>query len=163
MKPSGKLNPITFLASFFGIGFLPKMPGTWGSLAAFGLYLMLLFGGVSLPSLLVGIALFCVFCLLAVVISTQAERTLGHDSGHIVIDEVCGYILSVMFLPQSWLIGLYGFALFRVFDIAKPWPVSASQNLPRGWGVVMDDLLAGVYANIIIQILIKIYPKFFGL
>jgi len=163
MKPTGKLTPFTFLASFFGIGFLPGMPGTWGSLAAFGIYLLLLFWGVALPSLLIGIPLMVGLCLLAVMISTRAEYTLGHDSGHIVIDEVCGYIVSVMLLPQSWLIGLYGFALFRVFDIAKPWPVSVSQKLPRGWGVVIDDLLAGVYANLIMQTLVRIYPKFFGL
>jgi phosphatidylglycerophosphatase A len=80
-----------------------------------------------------------------------------------VIDEVCGYFVAVMFLPKSLLIGVYAFVLFRVFDIAKPFPISRSQNLPKGWGVVVDDILAGFYANVLTQIIIKIYPKFFGL
>lgn len=160
---SKKLNPHTFLASFLGVGFMPFMPGTWGSLAAFGLYFLvpeswLLGSGLwfSLPG-------FLAFCLFAVYVSTQAEKTLGHDNGSIVIDEVCGYYLAVLFLPKSWLIGLYGLVLFRVFDIAKPFPVNRSQKLPRGWGVVIDDLIAGIYANILLQILTKVYPRFFGL
>lgn len=153
----------TFIATFFGIGFLPKMPGTWGSLAALGLYLMLpaaLFMG---KTLLLSIPLLIVLCLVSVYFSGKAEKYLGHDSPHIVIDEVCGYFVAVMFLPHNWLIGVYAFVFFRVFDIAKPYPIGKSQNIPRGWGVVIDDVLAGVLANILTQILIKIYPGFFGL
>ncbi len=160
---ANKLNPYTFFATFFGIGFLPGMPGTWGSLAAFGLYFLLPATALIGSGLWFSVPLFVLFCLFAVWVSTQAEKTLGHDHGSIVIDEVCGYYLSVFLLPHSWLIGLYGLVLFRVFDIAKPFPVNRSQNLPRGWGVVTDDLIAGLYANILLQILLKIYPKFFGL
>jgi len=71
--------------------------------------------------------------------------------------------VATLFLPQSWLIGLYALVLFRVFDIAKPFPVNRAQKLPAGWGVVMDDLLAGVYANLSLRLLILIYPSFFGL
>lgn len=163
MVQNRKINAYTFLASFFGIGFLPKMPGTWGSLAAFGLYLLWLLSGLSLPASLPYFTLMAALFLASVWVSGKAEETLGHDSPHIVIDEVCGYIISVLFFTPGWLIGLYGFALFRVFDIAKPWPVSVSQKLPKGWGVVMDDLLAGVYANIVLRLIILIYPKFFGL
>ena len=162
MKSSDKIDPYSFFASFFGIGFLPKMPGTWGSLAAFAIYLLLPAGLFLGNASLFSLAALLLFSLVAVFLSSRAEKKLGHDSGHIVIDEVCGYFVSVMFLPQSWLIGLYAFAFFRVFDIAKPWPVSASQKLPRGWGVVVDDILAGVYANLLLQILIRIFPRFFG-
>lgn len=153
----------TFIATFFGIGYLPKMPGTWGSIAAFGLYLLIPASAFSGSGLLITLPLFSVFCLLSVFVSSQAELILGHDSSHIVIDEVCGYFLAVMFMPHSWLVGLYALVFFRVFDIAKPFPVGVSQKLPRGWGVVTDDILAGVYANILTQVLIKIYPRFFGL
>lgn len=158
-----KLNLHTFLATFFGIGFMPKMPGTWGSLAAYGFYLLLPAAWFMGYNLLLSLPLFLLFCLFSVFVSGKAEATLGHDSGHIVIDEVCGYFVSVMWLPHSWLIGLYGFILFRVFDIAKPFPINRSQRLPRGWGVVADDILAGIYASVLLLILLKIYPKFFGL
>ncbi|PKN72940.1 MAG: phosphatidylglycerophosphatase A [Candidatus Cloacimonetes bacterium HGW-Cloacimonetes-3] len=153
----------SFLASFFGIGFLPKMPGTWGSAAAFGLYLLLPATAFSGAGLLYTLPIFAIFCLFAVYVSGKAELKLGHDSGHIVIDEVCGYFVAVMFLPQTLLVGLYAFLFFRVFDIAKPFPISRSQKLPKGWGVVVDDLLAGLFANVLTQIIIRIYPKFFGL
>lgn len=153
----------SFLASFFGIGFLPKMPGTWGSAAAFGLYMLLPAAAFNGAGLLYTLPIFAVFCLISVYVSTQAELKLGHDSGHIVIDEVCGYFAAVMFLPHTLLVGLYAFLFFRVFDIAKPFPISRSQKLPQGWGVVADDLLAGLFANVLTQIIIRIYPKFFGL
>jgi phosphatidylglycerophosphatase A len=162
MKPV-KPDIHSFLASFFGIGFLPKMPGTWGSVAAFGLYLLLPAAALSGSGLYISIPALLFFCLISVFVSTKAEQKLGHDSPHIVIDEVCGYFVAVMFLPKSLLIGVYAFVLFRVFDIAKPFPISRSQNLPKGWGVVVDDILAGFYANVLTQIIIKIYPKFFGL
>ena len=139
------------------------MPGTWGSLVAYGIYFLLPVGLFMGTALYFSLPLLLLFCLAAVFFSTKAEEKLGHDSSHIVIDEVCGYYTAVMFLPQSWLIGLYAFVLFRVFDIAKPWPISRSQKLPKGWGVVVDDLLAGVYTMILLQILLKIYPRFFGL
>jgi len=160
---SFKPDIYSFLASFFGIGFLPKMPGTWGSVAAFGLYMLLpetLFIGAGLFYTL---PVFALFCLFAVYVSGKAERSLGHDSGHIVIDEVCGYFIAVMVLPKSLLVGVYALVLFRVFDIAKPLFISHSQKLPKGWGVVADDLLAGLVANALTQILIRIYPSFFGL
>ncbi len=158
-----KLNLHTFLASFLGVGFLPFMPGTWGSLVAFGLYFLVPESWLWGSGLWFSFPIFLVFCLLSVYISSQAEKTLGRDHGSIVIDEVCGFFLAVLFLPKSWLIGLYGFVFFRVFDIAKPFPINRSQQLPRGWGVVTDDLIAGLFANILLQLIIRIYPKFFGL
>ncbi len=158
-----KLNLYTLIASLGGIGFIPFAPGTFGSLAAYGLYMLLpsfmyfeqcLY---ALPLAVLGVSLF------SIVMATKAEESLGHDAGSIVIDELCGYFVAVLFLPHSWLIGLYAFVMFRVFDIAKPWPVNISQKLPRGLGVVVDDLLAGIYANLALQILIRIYPRFFGL
>lgn len=78
-----------------------------------------------------------------------------------MLDELIGYFVATLFLPHNWLVGLYAFILFRVFDIAKPFPIYRSQKLRNGWGVVIDDVLAGIYANVLLQILILIYPKFF--
>ncbi len=156
-----KLTFSTFIASLFLIGFIPFAPGTFGTLASYGIYLLLpawLYDGTCpylMPMLIVALA------LLAVVICKKAEDILGEDHGSIVLDELLGYFVATLFLPHNWLIGLYAFILFRVFDIAKPFPINRSQKLPGGWGVVVDDLLAGVYANVILQILILIYPKFF--
>ncbi|MCB5261603.1 MAG: phosphatidylglycerophosphatase A [Candidatus Cloacimonetes bacterium] len=156
-----KLTFSTIIGSLFLIGFVPFAPGTFGSLASYGLYLILpswLYDKscpYMLPMILVALA------LLAVVICKKAEEILGEDHGSIVLDELVGYFVATLFLPHNWLVGLYAFILFRVFDIAKPFPIYRSQKLRNGWGVVIDDLLAGIYANVLLQILIRIYPKFF--
>jgi len=158
-----KVTFSTFIASLFLIGFIPLAPGTFGSLAGYGIYMLLpdwIYDGscpLFLPLLIAGLA------LLGVVICHKAEDVLGNDSGTIVLDELLGYFVATLFLPHNWLIGLYAFILFRVFDIAKPFPIYRSQKLGGGWGVVIDDLLAGVYVNIFMQILIRVYPRFFGI
>lgn len=152
----------TVLGSLLLIGFIPMAPGTFGSLAAFGLYMLLpgtLYSGNMHYLMLLGVALAA---LISVPICTAAEKKLGKDAGSIVIDELIGYFVATLFLPHTWLIGLYAFVLFRVFDIAKPYPIFRLQKLPQGWGVVADDVLAGVYANILLQILLRMYPGFFG-
>lgn len=153
----------SFLATFFGVGYLPKMPGTWGTAVALGVYLLLPESLFVTPSVYYSVTTLLLFCLAAVFISGRAESKLGHDAGSIVIDEVCGYLIAVMFLPKTIMVGVYAFLFFRVFDIAKPYPISRSQRLPGGWGVVADDVLAGLFANVLTQIIIRIYPRFFGL
>ncbi|MCB5260643.1 MAG: phosphatidylglycerophosphatase A [Candidatus Cloacimonetes bacterium] len=158
-----KLSINTLLATFFGIGHVPFAPGTFGSFAAFAIYLILpasLYAGAW--SFLFPVAIL-LLALISVRICYKAEFVLGEDASAIVLDEIWGYFIATLFLPHNWLIGLYAFLLFGVFDIAKPFPIYRSQKLKKGWGVVVDDLLAGIYANIILQILIRIYPKFFGI
>lgn len=158
-----QLNFNTVLASLFGIGFIPFAPGTFGSLAAFGIYLLLPGSCYAGAGLYIFPFVILLPALLSVKLCHKAETVLGEDAGSIVLDEFWGYFVATLFLPHSWLIGIYAFVLFRVFDIAKPFPIYRSQRLKRGWGVIIDDLLAGLYANIIIQILIRIYPVFFGI
>ncbi|MCK9557370.1 MAG: phosphatidylglycerophosphatase A [Candidatus Cloacimonetes bacterium] len=158
-----KLDINTVLASFFGIGFIRFAPGSFCSAAVYGLYMILPDSLYRGNWLFLFPIVILVLALLSVRICHNAELILGEDAGSIVLDEVWGYFVATMFLPHTWLIGLYAFILFRVFDIAKPFPIYRSQKLKRGWGVVIDDLLAGIYANIVIQILIRIYPKFFGI
>ena len=156
-----KLAPI--LASLFGIGYIPFAPGTMGSLAALGIYLLLPSGLYMGTARYLMLSFLMALSLVAVYICKKAEHYLGEDAGSIVIDELCGFFVATLFLPYSLMIGLYAFVLFRVFDIAKPFPIYRSQRIPNGWGVVLDDVLAGIYANILLQILIHIYPRFFGL
>lgn len=158
-----KLKPENLIASFLGMGYLPKAPGTWGSLGALGLYYLLPGEIFEFWNLMYYLPTLLLFSLFAVFISSKAERSLGHDAPAIVIDEVCGFFTAASFLPKTFMVGIYAFVLFRVFDIAKPFPVNISQKLPRGWGIVVDDILAGVYALIILQIINAIYPKFFGI
>jgi phosphatidylglycerophosphatase A len=158
-----KLNPGTFLATFFGIGFIPFAPGTFGSLAALALYVIMpgaVFASENFIAYLTGML---VFILIGVLICNQAEQSLGHDAGSIVIDEVAGYFVAVFLLPKTLLIALAAFVLFRLFDIWKPYPISRSQNLAGGWGVMIDDILAGIVANLILQIAVLINPNIWSI
>jgi len=139
------------------------MPGTFGTMVAVAVYITLperWFYPVNyLPY--TGLALL-VLILLGVYISGQAEKSYGHDASVIIIDEFAGYFIAVLMLPQTLWTVIYSFVLFRVFDIAKPYPINRSQKLPGGWGVMVDDVLAGVFTNILLQVLVRIYPRFFG-
>ncbi len=93
------------------------------------------------------------FFFLGVYSSTKAEETMGHDNGHIVIDEVLGYWVALYLFPPTLYYIVFGFLLFRLFDIAKPYPINKLQNLPKGWGVMVDDILAGVYTAVVLLII----------
>lgn len=146
-----KLNfkhPATWVATWGGSGLMRPAPGTWGSIAAlpFGIALMFL-GGV--PALLVGLAVV----LAAGVWACRAmERMTGdHDASYIVIDEVAGIFIALIPAGMSTLSVLAAFALFRFFDILKPWPVSwFDREMPGPWGVMLDDVMAGIYAALVL-------------
>ncbi|HEX5036601.1 MAG TPA: phosphatidylglycerophosphatase A [bacterium] len=146
---------ILFLASGFGSGYLPSVPGTWGSLVGLLLYWPL----QRLAPLPLGATVLAV-AFLSCWIAGLAEGFLGaKDPQIVVIDEVAGMFFSLVFLPFSWKIGLAGFFLFRLFDVWKPFPARLIQDkLPGGWGVVGDDLMAGIYANLVLQIAIRVVP-----
>lgn len=163
MRKSSPLNPVNFIASLAGSGFLPKAPGTWGTLFSFAIYLILPEAWFILPAHFIFAAVFLVVCLFSVFISTLAEQNLGLDAPQIVIDEFCGFFLSVLFLPKAVMIGIWAFILFRAFDIAKPLFVNKAQKLPKGWGVVADDLAAGLISNLILQVLVRAAPQFFAI
>jgi len=131
------------LASVFGLGFMPKAPGTFGSLAAIPLWALSFYWNISWQwAAFAGIFLIS----FSIWISSQAEKYLGeHDSGHIVIDEVCGMFVTSIALPFQWPWILVAFILFRILDACKPWPINLlDEKLPGGFGVVMDDVAAGV-------------------
>ena len=139
------------LATFFGAGRLPKGPGTWGSLAALPLAALLIWG-VN-PLIYMG---FCVLLLPVGILAAEVyERTHGgHDHSEIVIDEVLGMLITLTWLPFTWQSFVLGFLLFRFFDILKPFPISyLDKHVRGGVGVMADDVLAGLVANVILQII----------
>jgi len=141
-----------YIATLGFVGFMPIAPGTWGTAVAF-LFVWLL-GLNNLMLMVIFIPLF----FLGIYAADKTEKMLGKDSGHIVIDEFCGYLLTILFLPKTlpWLIA--GFFVFRFFDVIKPPPVrQVERAVHGGMGVMLDDILAAVYSNIFLQIFRLIY------
>lgn len=144
-------SPIHFLAFGFGSGLSPKAPGTMGTLAAIPLYLLL----VELP--LAGYVLVLLAAtLFGVWLCGESSRLLGvHDHGGIVWDEFVGFWITMLLAPAGWWWILAGFVLFRLFDIWKPWPVRiADRKVHGGLGIMLDDILAGGYAWLVLQSLV---------
>jgi phosphatidylglycerophosphatase A len=148
-KGEGKTNYfILFLAAGFGAGYVPIAPGTAGTLVAIPIFLVL----SSIPFPLYELTILTFF-FFASWISGEAERCWGRkDHPRIVIDEIVGYLITMLWLPKTTLFTILGFFLFRFFDIVKPPPIRLLEKVKGGYGVVLDDVLAGVYANIILQI-----------
>jgi phosphatidylglycerophosphatase A len=150
-------RPAVWLATGFGIGFIPFAPATWASLVV--ALVLLAFPGCASP-LVLGIAIAALLPL-AIWTSGAAERELGRDAHPIVIDEVVGMLVTVWGVSLAGraplVLGL-GFLLFRAFDIVKPYPIRQSQNLPGGWGVVVDDLLAGLASNLVLRLALGFLP-----
>ena len=150
MRPHPRLlrHPAHFLSFGFGSGLAPVAPGTFGTLAAVPLYWLL--AQVSLGYYLAAVALGT---LLGVWLCGFTARTLGvHDHGAIVWDEVIGYLITMTLAPAGWPWLLVGFVLFRIFDILKPWPIRwADRRVGGGLGIMLDDVLAGVMAWLVLQ------------
>ena len=135
------------IATFFGAGYVTKVSGTVGSVLA----LVILWFLPPVTGWWLWIGLPTLF-LIGVWASTHAETHLGHDANSILIDEIVGQWLILAFVPKQAVIWIIGFFLFRGFDVLKPFPVNRSQKLPGGWGVMIDDVLAGIYALILLRI-----------
>jgi phosphatidylglycerophosphatase A len=146
--------------SVFFIGYFPVASGTLASAASALIYYFFLQELTTKGNLLLLLIIIAI-SLIFVPIIKSAEKDLGHDSHKIVIDEVIGYFVAILFLPHSLMVAIYAFVLFRVFDVSKPPPIYQIQSLPHGWGVLADDILAGIYTNIVLQILVMLFPKFF--
>lgn len=143
-------DPVLFLAFGFGAGLAPRAPGTAGTLAAIPLYLLL----SELPQGGFAAAVIAV-AVCGVWICGRAATRLGvHDHPGVVWDEFAGFLLTMLVADGSWLSIAVGFALFRLFDIWKPWPISwADRNLQGGLGIMLDDLLAGVPAAFLLWLI----------
>jgi phosphatidylglycerophosphatase A len=141
-------DPILFLAFGFGSGLAKKAPGTFGTLAAVPLYLLIVQAGNLLYSLLTIVATIAGIWICGI----AADKLGEHDFGGIVWDEVAGYLITLLWIPFSWKAVLMGFVLFRFFDILKPWPIKvADRQVKGGFGIMLDDVLAAIMANLILR------------
>jgi phosphatidylglycerophosphatase A len=140
------------VATVFGAGYFPVASGTFASaLAVFPYY--------ALRNNNMLYALVIIICFsLGVWTAGAAEEILQEKDSHkIVVDEVAGYLVAMAFLPQHWLYPVAGFFLFRLFDVWKPLWIRKTQDLPKGWGIMMDDIWAGILTNVLLRIM-SLFP-----
>jgi len=126
------------------IGFIPWVPATWASAVVAALAWWLRPGWIAVAAITAGLYLVGGFA------ATTSERLLAtEDPRNVVIDELAGQLITFLFLvPASGVLALAGFVLFRIFDISKPFPIRRLEHLPGGWGIMSDDILAGIYAAV---------------
>jgi phosphatidylglycerophosphatase A len=156
--PTGAFGAIQILVgSGLGTGFIPIAPATFGTLVALALVW-------ALPkSVMVYGTVLVVLFLAGVRLATVLERRWGHDARQITIDEVVGTLVSFLLVPFGLIPVIAGFLLFRFFDIIKLRFVRWFERLPGGWGIVMDDVMAGVCTNVALQVLFRLVFHFHGL
>lgn len=155
-EPSAAPLWATLVATFFGIGRLRPGPGSWGSAATILLWWFASrwIAPAWQPEAAIALALGAV--ILGIPAATQVSRASGlKDPQFVVIDEVAGQLITMISIPVSWKSVLLGFILFRGFDIVKPPPVRQLERLPNGFGIILDDVAAGLYALAIMQVLLR--------
>lgn len=132
-------------------GYSPIAPGTAGS--ALGLAIFFISGAGDTYFF---IPLIIITFFIGVITSSILEKSLGSDPSVVVIDEIVGMWISLLFLPSNLIIMISAFVLFRIFDIIKPFPCRSAEKLKLGWGIMLDDVIAGIYANLLLQIAVLI-------
>jgi len=144
----------TVLATGLGSGYSPVAPGTAGSAVGLLLYWPL----AAWPPAWT-IALLVVLFFVGVAAATTVAQTIGiEDPGIVVVDEIVGMWVSLLFLPFTWQTAALGFFLFRVMDVVKPYPARQLEHLPGGWGILLDDVMAGIYANLTVRVALLVWP-----
>ena len=155
LKPGLLLHPVDCLALGFGSGLVPLAPGTAGTLVAIPIYLLMqsLSLNIYLP-LVAGL-----FLLGIPICAHTAERIGVHDHPGIVWDEIVGYLVTMALAPPGWAWVAVGFVLFRFFDVITPWPIGwCDRRVHGGLGIMLDDLLAGVMAAAVLQLIVVYWP-----
>jgi len=156
---SGPHPLVHFLATGAGSGYAPIAPGTAGSLVCAALVWLYApeVTPASSPLAVTTVSLSTLaFTALAVWAADLAERNFGHDASRIVIDEFAGFVFAVLLLPKSLLVYVVAFLLFRVMDITKPFPARRAEALPGGLGIVLDDVVAGIYTNLLLRLMLLV-------
>ena len=161
VAPGGQTTPLTgplwatLFATFFGVGRLKPGPGTWGALATVTLWALASSQIPVVDRTWATIITAAAVTLIGIPAATHVARATGSkDPQFIVIDEVAGQLVSLIAVPFAWKTFLAGFILFRVFDIWKPFPIRRLERLPEGTGIVVDDLGAGLYALVVMHLLL---------
>ena len=145
-----------FIATCAYVGYMPVAPGTWGSAIGVAIYYLVRRQGSA------AIEFGTIAVLLAVGLwaATEAEHHFGGiDPRPVVIDEVVGMLITLALVPVNTFGVVVGFLIFRVLDVVKPWPARRLEHLPGGFGVVLDDVMAGVYGNVIMMGLVRLLPS----
>ena len=142
-----------WLATCFKIGYLPIAPGTWGSMVAIiGWWLWLQY----LDPLVFIVLIIAIFAIGVFTTNTIIAHTGEKDPSRVIIDEVAGQWLGLLILPDGMLYIVGAFVLFRFLDIFKPWPIRQMEQFPKGWGVMLDDTLAGLLTLGLIQVVSRL-------
>ena len=157
------MKPTDYLAlaiATFGVGYLPLMPGTFGSLVGVGMFLLL--ARANMPLVTVVVVLILVVTFAGIWAGSRIEQLSGRkDPGKVVVDEVAGQLIALfpltLFTRWSTVAVILSFILFRFFDIVKPYPANRLQDLDGGVGIMFDDLVAGVYAAVVVSVFLIIF------
>ncbi len=151
-KNSGALDKvILILATWFCTGLIPFAPGTWGSILAIPFA-----AGAYSPGFLSSCVSLALMLFISIPVSSRAAKIINsEDPSSVVIDEAAGIFITLFLIPLSWISVITGFVLFRIFDILKPFPIGLiDKNFRGGTGIVLDDVMAGVYANVCVRIVL---------
>ncbi len=132
-------------------GYFPIAPGTAGSALSLAIFFI---SGIGNTYYFIPLIILIFF--IGVITSSVLEKSFGNDPSVVVIDEFVGMWISLLFLPSNLIIMISAFVLFRIFDIVKPFPCRKAEKLKLGWGIMLDDVIAGIYANLVLQIAVLI-------
>ncbi|CAN5488252.1 phosphatidylglycerophosphatase A [soil metagenome] len=161
-RAEGRYSFLLLIGTLFGVGYLPRAPGTWGSL----LFLPFIYFSYELFGFIGVISLTIIAFILSLISAPAAIKRLGEDPGEFVMDECAGQALvfaitlSLISITPGIAIYLLGFLLFRLFDIIKPFGIKRVEKFRGKFGILVDDLLAGLYASISLMALIYIFSRF---
>lgn len=145
---------VRLVSTFFYAGYAPKISGTIGSLGGLLFFLLVNYSTVVTLTSILGLT------AAALLVIRKAEELFGKkDSRRIVIDEVIGMMIALLFIPMKAVFVVLAFVFFRVFDITKPFPIKRIEEMESPWGVVLDDVLAGIYANFAVQLIVILALK----
>ena len=148
-----RLKISEWIATCFKVGYLPLAPGTWGSIFAILLWWVFI---KDLNLYVFGVIIVLFFIIGIVTSNIMIDELDDNDPSHIIIDELVGQWLALLFLPKGLINIAIAFILFRFFDIIKPWPISLIEKLPKGLGVMSDDLVAG-FVTLVLILVVNIY------
>ncbi|MBP7836356.1 MAG: phosphatidylglycerophosphatase A [Candidatus Omnitrophica bacterium] len=139
------------VSTFFYVGYFPLIPGTAGSVAAIFLFFLIKNNPLTY------LAILLILLILGFLVSGAAEKIMRKtDPPCLVIDEVCGMLIGLLFLPYDIKLVIIAFLIFRILDTLKPYPISSFEKLKGGWGIMSDDIIAGLYTNLILQAVVSV-------
>lgn len=143
------------ISTFLGLGFFPFFSGTFTSLVIVILYAII--PGIEKPLLLFIVTFFVI--IFGLLTSGVTEKKYGFDPPQVVIDEVSGMLISLMFVPKTFVLMAIAFLLFRFFDIVKPFPAKMVQEIKGSLGIMLDDIIAGIYTLTLMHFILLVYPE----